>query len=171
MSLRDKLLALVAGPAEEKLSPAIASTPVVVREEGVERKRDEEKTPASSGNGAPACPKCGILLVEVSSGILRCQACGFQSKTPPRRVAVPPVIVKPGSAAPSRCPQCGGSPMQAVGGGGHRCSACGHQVIERQATGLSRAALENYDGPPAHLQMNSRAFHVALGWMRGFGGR
>ncbi len=164
MSLRDRLLAML-GEGKKTL-PAIVSTPAIaVREEAV------EETPAPAGNGAPMCPKCGIPLVEIAANILRCQQCGLQSKTPPRRAAVPPIIGKR-TASPSECSVCGSSLLQAVGGG-TRCGQCGHQIVERHASGLSRAALESYDGKPPtpHLQMNTPSFYRALGWMRAFGGR
>ena len=171
LRLREKLLSLLS-PSEEKPSPVKAPAPIItVREEAAEGKRDAEKTPAPNGNGAPMCPKCGIPLVEIAANILRCQQCGLQSKTPPRRAAVPPIIGKR-TASPSECSVCGSSLLQAVGGG-TRCGQCGHQIVERHATGLSRAALESYDGKPPtpHLQMNTPSFFRALAWMRAFGGR
>ena len=165
MSLREKLLALLS-PGEEKPSPVKAPASVItVREEAAEGKRDEEKTPAPTG---PACPKCGVPLVEIAANIARCQQCGYQERFERKRTIVPP-IVKPRAAAPAACPSCGSALLQAVGGG-TRCGQCGHQIVERHATGLSRAALETYDGPPAHMQMNTPSFYRALGWMRAFGG-
>src|SRR5713101_1874087 len=155
LKLREKLLALLRGPGEEKPSRVKAPAPVIiVREESPAKKKETvTQDNAPIGNGAPTCPKCGILLVEVSSGILRCQACGFQAKAPAKRAAVPPIIGKR-TTSPAQCPQCASTLLQAVGdgGGGWRCGACGCHSIERHATGLSRAALGTYDGLPAHAQ-------------------
>src|SRR5260370_5522313 len=152
MSLRDRLLAML-GEGKKTL-PAIVATPAIgVREEAV------EETPVPAGNGAPMCPKCRIPLVEIAATILRCKQCGLQSKTPPRRAAVPPIIGKR-TASPSECSVCGSSLLQAVGGG-TRCGQCGHQIVERHATGLSRAALGGYErkAPAPHLQINSPSFY------------
>jgi len=160
MSLRDRLLALLAGTAEEKPSPVKA--PIIVRE------GKKDNAPATSPN---TCPQCGgSLFVEITATVKRCAQCGHQGTVPPKRAAVPPVIAKPHATAPAACPSCGGA-LREVGGGGWRCEACGHQIVERHATGLSRKDLENYTGPPAHMQMNGASFYRALARMRGFGGR
>ncbi len=163
MSLRDRLLALLAGTAEEKPSPVKA--PIIVRE------GKKDNAPATSPN---TCLQCGgSLFVEITATVKRCAQCGHQGTVPPKRAGVPPTIVKPRAPAPSECPACGSSPLQQVGDGAGqwRCAACGAQSAAAIGNGLSREDLENYTGPPAHMQMNGASFYRALARMRGFGGR
>ncbi len=170
MSVRNRLLALLGVRREEK--PALVKAPapiIVVREE---KKEASAQDNAPVANGAPTCPECKILLVNVAGDILRCPQCGEQSKLPPRRAPIPPVIAKPHATAPTACPSCGSSsPLQEIGGGGWRCQACGKQTGVEHPNGLSRKDLENYTGPPARAQMNRAPFFQASARMRGFGNR
>lgn len=175
LRLREKLLSLLTEPSEEKPLAKTSAPTIIVREESPAECRDDaDKAPArdnAPASSSDACPRCADgLLVEIAANIRRCPQCGYQRRFEKQRAIVPPFIVKPRAKAPCACPSCGSSaPLQPIGGGGLRCQACGHQIFEHHATGLSRAALETYDGPPVSAQMNGPSFYRALAMMRGFG--
>jgi len=144
MSFLEKVSSLFAGPVK---------APIV--------KKEETSAPDNSPipNGAPACPRCGGILVEVSANILRGCQYGFQTTAPARRPTLPPIIVKP-STMPSACPICHDTLMQQIGAE-WRCAGCGWQSGTNQPTnGVPRSELETFSG--ARAKINPPNFFTAL---------
>ncbi|SRR6266481_1453716 len=143
MSLCEKVLELFGWPVKEPIIAQETSAP------------DNSPIPT----GAPTCPRCGGILVEVSANILRCCQDGFQTTAPARRPTLPPMITKP-SSQPAACPNCAATLMQEVGPE-WRCAACGWQSGSGQPTnGISRSQLDTFSG--GHAKINPPNFFIAL---------
>ncbi|MGB7283317.1 MAG: hypothetical protein WBE13_13725 [Candidatus Acidiferrum sp.] len=89
-------------------------------------------------------------------------------KEAPQETSIPLPPSQSVVAARGDCPQCGDW-MRSIGGPGKRCQACGHQPKVNQAMGISRAAIDDYEGGRADF--HPKGFAMAMARMVGFGRR